>query len=315
LLSEQTAVASALLVAMLLLAMIVGIIAVEDELGAAPPPALGIVMGFAAVQWGQLMVHDGSINFPDNLYALALLTSVASLVSRRTRVFVLWAALATLLRYPGAAVVGMAGAALFVLAPERRRDTVDALARFALILAVFCGVMLLWGVRSGLLDAWFYSLYWETVPEHFQNNSQAAPLAFRPMIFICKWVFVGGGVLFLALPLRSLLSRVATATALAYFPFLAFIDHHSNHYFLPLILLAALAACASIAQLSGATRQRAAVAVAIVAGLLYMGAFAGRTAVEDFAERVSVAHDTIPTGPDEHAATPPEDAPEGAAQE
>jgi len=315
LLSEQTVVASALLVAMLLLAIVVGLIAVEDELGGPPPAALGIVMGFAAVQWGQLMVHDGSINFPDNLYALALLTSIASLVSRRTRVFVLWAALATLLRYPGAVVVGMAGAALFALAPERRRDTVDALARFALVLAAFCGMMLLWGVRSGQLDAWFYSLYWETIPEHFQNNSQAAPLAFRPMIFLLKWLFVGGGILFLALPLRGILSRVAAATALAYVPFLAFIDHHSNHYFLPLILLAALAACGSIAQLSGATRQRAAIAIAVVAGILSLGAFRGRYAVEDFAERISIAHETIPIGPDEDGPTPPEDAPDGATKE
>ena len=41
---------------------------------------------------------------------------------------------------------------------------------------------------------------------------------------------------------------VLVATAVLYAPFLAFIDHFSHHYFLPLIGLAGLAACASIAQ-------------------------------------------------------------------
>lgn len=311
LLGEQTAVASALLLSTLLLAVIVGLKGIEDELGVPPPPAVGVVMGFAAVQWGQLMVSDGSINFPDNFYTLALLASVTALVSRRTRVFIMWAALASLLRYPGAVVVGMAGAALFAVAPTRRRDTLDALAQFALVLAAFCGLMLIWGLRSGQLDAWFYSLYWETVPEHFQNNAHAAPLVYRPLIFLLKWLFVGGGILIFAFPFRSVLSRVAVITALGYFPFLAFIDHTSNHYFLPLIVLASLAACASVSQLSGLTRRRAVAALALCSGLLYLGAFRGRSAVEDFAEQIAVVHETIPIGPDETAPTPAEDAPEG----
>ena len=80
------------------------------------------------------MINDGSINFPDSLYALALLVSVVSLAGRRTGIFVLWATLATLLRYPGAVVVGMAGAILFVLAPKQRRNTVDALASASTVL-------------------------------------------------------------------------------------------------------------------------------------------------------------------------------------
>jgi len=310
LLSEHTAVASALLLSILFLAVLVGLKGIGDELGSPAPPIMGVVMGFAVVQWGQLMIHDGSINFPDNLYTLALLTSITALVSRRTRVFVLWALLASLLRYPGAVVVGMAGAILFALAPDRRRHTLNDMARFGLILAIFCGMMLIQGLRSGLLDAWFYSLYWETVPEHFQNNANAAPVAYRPIIFLMKWIFVGGGVLILALPLRSMLSRVAIGTALAYFPFLAFIDHTSNHYFLPLVVLAAMGAGASICQLNGQRRRRAIAALALLSGLLYLGAFRGRTAVEDYAERISIAHETIPIGPDEDSPTPPEDAPE-----
>jgi hypothetical protein len=103
---------------------------------------------------------------------------------------------------------------------------------------------------------------------------------------------------------------VAALTALAYVPFLAFIDHHSNHYFLPLILLAAVSACASVAQMSGPKRQRWVGALSLLAALLYMGAFRGRAAVENFAEQLSIPHETIPIGPDEGAPTPPEDAPE-----
>jgi len=310
LIGEQTATASALLLSFLLFFVIVGLKAIEDEVGIAPYPLLGAALGFAAVQGAQLMIRDGSINFPDNLYALALLVSAAGLVSRRTRVFVVWAVLAALLRYPGAVVVGMAGGALFLLAPKQRRSTVDALARFTLVIAIFCAGMLVWGIRSGLLDAWFYSLYWETVPEHFQNNANAAPLLIRPIVFNLKWMCVGGGLLIVAFPFRGTLSRVMAVTALAYMPFLAFIDHHSNHYFLPLILMAALSACASVAHTKESRRRTWALVVALTSCILFLSSHQGRSAVERFSDRISVPHRTLPLGPEGEATTPPEDAPE-----
>ncbi|MEE2828172.1 MAG: hypothetical protein VX498_03205, partial [Myxococcota bacterium] len=84
LLSEQTAVAAALLVCMLLALVVLGLKGIEDETGKAPLPVLGVVLGFTALQWGQLMVRDGSMNFPDNLYALGLAVSVVALCSGRT---------------------------------------------------------------------------------------------------------------------------------------------------------------------------------------------------------------------------------------
>lgn len=310
LLTDQTAGASALLVAMLLVLLVVGLKAIEHEIGEAPHPALGISLGFAAAQWGQLMVRDGSVNFPDNLYALALTISVVALVSGRTRVFVIWAILATLLRYPGAAVVGMAGASLFLLAPKKRQQTVDGLARYGLVLAVFCGLMLIAGIRSGQLDPWFYSLYWETIPEHFRNNAYAPPMGIRPVLFVLKWVCVGGGVLLLAFPFRGLLSRTTLATAMAYMPFLAFIDHHSNHYFLPLIALAGISACASIAQAPEKRRNLLVLVLAVFSFLLFVTSHTGRHAVEALSDQAAIQHETIPEGPDEEAETPPEDAPE-----
>lgn len=307
---EHSAVASGLLIGLLLLSVLVGLKAIDDDGEAVLQRPAGLIFGFAAVQWGQLMINDGSLNFPDSLYALALLVSVASLAGRRTGIFVLWATLATLLRYPGAVVVGMAGAILFVLAPKQRRNTVDALARFTLILAGFCCLMLIAGARSGQLDEWFYSLYWETIPEHFQNNANAAPLGLRPIIFNLKWLAVGGAVLFLGIPFRGTLSKLAAGTALAYMPFLAFIDHQSNHYFLPLILLAALASTASVLRAEPRRRPTLVVTLAILSGLLYLSSHRSRAAVEGWSEKISVPHETIPLGPDEDAATPPEDAPE-----
>jgi hypothetical protein len=259
------------------------------------------------------MISDGSLNFPDNLYALALLVSLAALVSKRTRVFVVWALLATLLRYPGGVVIGIMGASMFLVAPKSRRGTLNALAHFMLPLALFCGGMLVMGIRSGLLAEWFYSLYWETVPEHFQNNANAAPMLLRPIIFNLKWLVVGGGVLLLALPFRGVLSRVCTLTALAYMPFLAFIDHHSNHYFLPLILFSALAACSSVSLVDPKKRPQWTFLLTLFSLLLFLASHHGKAAVERFGDTVSVPHETLPLGPEDEGPTPPEDAPQEEA--
>ena len=71
--------------------------------------------------------------------------------------------------------------------------------------------------------------------EHFNNNPEALPLWQRPLLFLKILGLVGGGAVLASLPFRGTLSRVAMATALLYAPFLAFIDHFSNHYFLPLL--------------------------------------------------------------------------------
>ena len=210
------------------------------------------------------MVSDGSLNFPDSLYALALVVAVVALVGGRARVFVLWAILAAVLRYPGAVVVALAGATHLALDQERRRRAVHALMRFGFGLALFCGVMLVIGIVTKRLDTWLFALYFETIPEHFDNNPDALPWMQRPVLFAQLWFFFGAAVLLAGVPFRGKLSKVALGTALLYAPFLAFIDHFSHHYFLPLIALAAVSATASIAH-EGEDRRPAAIAVTVLA--------------------------------------------------
>ena len=192
--------------------------------------------------------------------------------------FLLWAVLAALLRYPGAVVVGLA-AFSFVLAEKRRRAlVVDALVKFTFGLSVFCGAMLAAAVVSESLEAWLFALYFETIPEHFDNNPEALPFFSRPLEFFKYWARVGGVAVLFAVPLRGAMSRTAFGTALLYAPFLMFIDHFSSHYFLPLIALASLAGAAGIARLEKpGVRLGAAVALAVVCTALALVHLGGKT--------------------------------------
>jgi hypothetical protein len=135
-------------------------------------------------------------------------------------------------------------------------------------ICVFCGAMLVAAVMSKSLEAWLFALYFETIPEHFNNNPDALPLLDRPLEFFKYWGRVGGVALVFALPLRGALARTAFGTALLYAPFLMFIDHFSSHYFLPLIALASLAAGANIARAeSDRVRLGSAVALAVVCAI------------------------------------------------
>lgn len=229
--------------------------AAEGRLSTAVGGLLGVGVTASVLQHGRLMVSDGSMNFPDSLYALALVLCVVLLVTGRTRTFLVWGFLATILRYPGVVVVAMAAGSLALLRVDLRRRVIDAGMRFGLAVALFCGVMLIVAVLTGALDQWLFALWFETIPEHFNNNPEADPLWERPFEFLKIWMLVGGGVLVASLPFRGTLSRVALITALLYAPLLAFIDHFSHHYFLPLIALTA-ATAASNAAAAGTEKAR-----------------------------------------------------------
>ena len=267
-LCDQTVTAGLILLLILLGIGTVGLLGIRDE-GATPSIALGLVLGLSVLQHGRLMVADGSLNFPDSLYAMALVVSVVALVTGRLRVFILWALLAAVLRYPGAVVVALSGFCLLALDKAKRRRIIDALIRFGFGIAVFCGVMLLAGLAAGKIDTWLFALYFETIPEHFDNNPDALPLLQRPLEFLRQWALFGGAVVLLAIPLRGRLGKVALGTALLYAPFLAFIDHFSHHYFLPLIGLAGVSATASLAKVeSDGTRRWLSIALVVLAAAL-----------------------------------------------
>ncbi len=274
LLSPQLVSASMLLMLILFGIVLVGIQAMESQNRALPVSvgaSLALALALNAAQHGRLMVSDGSMNFPDNLFALGIFISVVALCTNRQRIFVLWAVLTALLRYPGVAVIGFAGASLMLLDAKRRIQTTEAMVKLGLAIGLFCGVMLGVGGLLGLLPTWLYALYFETIPEHFHNPGEGAdPLFKRPVVFFRMWMICGGGALLFAWPFRNQMSRVMSITALLYFPCLAFIHHYSHHYFLPLIGLAVLAPVASIASREpGATQRRMAVALACVCGALF----------------------------------------------
>lgn len=255
LLMAEGAAASAVFLLVLLGIVAVSLRAVEDDGGSLDVLAAAPLLA-NALSHGRMMVHDGSLNFPDPLFALALLLCVTAAASGRMRLFVLWALLATLLRYPGAVVATFAAAAVLALDPGRRAAARRALERFGFILAAFCLVMLGAGFVSDRLETWLYALYFETIPEHFRNNPDAPAFGLRPLHFFWFWAQVGGVLLVLAVPFRGGLARVAAATALLYAPFLAFIDHMSHHYFLPLVAFAALAAVSSASRVPNASLRR-----------------------------------------------------------
>jgi len=273
LLTPQLVSASALLVLTLLAIVLGAIKGLEGSLGLNDAWVAALLAGalsFNAAQHGRLMVSDGSMNFPDSLFACALVLAVVSLCRGKSHIFVLWAMLAALLRYPGAVVVFLCGLSLLAFDRERRLQVIEGLMKFGLGIALFCATMLTVGIVTGILPTWLYALYFETIPEHFHNTpGDAYPLLQRPLQFLRVWMLVGGGLLLLAAPFRGKLSRVAGLTALLYFPFLAFIHHHSHHYFLPLIGLAGVSACASIANdpKPGRRRLLAALLAALAAGL------------------------------------------------
>ncbi len=250
LISKHMVTASGILVAILALIGLCGLLAAREAasepLGWKVAALIGLGVGGTALQHGRLMVSDGSMNFPDNLFALALLVCVLLLVTGRARMFLVWALLATVLRYPGAVVVAISAVSLAALRPDLRRRALIMAMRFGLAVALFCGVMLAVAAFTKALDVWLFALWFETMPEHFDNNPEALPLLERPLEFVRIWMLVGGAALLVAIPFRGTLARVLVATAVLYAPFLAFIDHFSRHYFLPLLAFGAAAAAASI---------------------------------------------------------------------
>ena len=276
LISGHMVTASGIFLAILALIGLCGLLAAR-EAAATPLDAkvavlLGVGIGAIALQHGRMMVSDGSMNFPDNLFALSLVVCASLLVTGRARTFLLWALLATVLRYPGAVVVAMSAGAMALLRPDLRRRALLMAMRFGFAVALFCGAMLVVAVFTESLEAWLFALWFETVPEHFNNNSEALPLLRRPLEFLRIWALVGGGALLVAIPFRGTLARVLVATAVLYAPFLAFIDHFSHHYFLPLLALVAAGTAASIAAAESPKVRLAQAAAFAVVGIALLAA-------------------------------------------
>jgi hypothetical protein len=185
-----------------------------------------------------LMIEPGSFNFPDSLYAAALLGTMIQVLGGTPKGVGAMGMLAQALRWPGGIL-----ASVFALLGWRfaKRPPGEALAwlwGLVALGAAAAGLAVLTGDAEDLL----FILWFETFPEHWHGNFSPVDLLSRVPGFYGLWAMYTGGSLLLALPFvlgaptqsrRNL--QLILGSALVYSLFLATIDHHPSHYFLPLV--------------------------------------------------------------------------------
>ncbi len=256
--------ANALMLWVLVLLALSGARLLELVAPRAPMVAWALPAIFAVVH-GKLMLEPGSTNFPDSLYACAFVGGLAALRQEGAWRFALLGLLAGLLRYPGTIALSLAA----LLAAGIYGKGLRPLALlWATVLAAAAAIGL-GGLLSGQFDHWLEVLWFETIPEHYNNNGEAPPIWQRPPEFYVLWLrYTGWGLLF-ALPLAGRGARWVLGCAAAYSLFLCTIDHFPSHYFLPLVALSAVAIGANAGALRGAWRHLLP-ALGLVAGLVFL---------------------------------------------
>lgn len=201
-----------------------------------------------------MMVVPGSTNFPDSLYTAALLGGLAALLQLRQiggmGRYALLGTAAGLLRYPGTAVLALAALLQWAILGRRPWRALRALGSTVAILAGILGIA---GLIGGLFGEWLSILWFETGPEHWNNNQEAPPLLQRPLEFFGEWARYQGfgrlgtwsvaawAALAALLMLSGKQARWILGTALSYSLILCTIDHFPSHYFLPLVAMMGIA--------------------------------------------------------------------------
>jgi len=187
---------------------------------------------------GLLMLEPASFNFPDSLYAAALLAVAAAIAGRRAGWIAGLGIAAGLLRWPGVVVSTLLLLSWWRATGERPWAHIRRLWGLVLV----GGVAAVMGVMLGEFEDLWFILYFETFPEHWHGNYNPIELLNRAPGFYLLWLkYTGGG---LALAALGCLGREGTARQgarfllgglLAYSLMLCTIDHHVTHYFLPLV--------------------------------------------------------------------------------
>ena len=231
------------------------------------PMAAWLLPGAFAVVHGRLMLEPGSTNFPDSLYAAALVGGLVALQQRGLWRFALIGLAAGALRYPGVIALSLAAVLSQVFTKESVLRHLAALWAAAVVVALALAAVAL---VSGNMAHWLDILWFETVPEHYSNNPEALELWKRPRRFFWIWLQYSGGALLLALPGMTRGARAVGATALVYSLLLCTIDHSPTHYFLPLVALSAVAVGANAAGLQGRWLRGLVPALALLGGLAFL---------------------------------------------
>ena len=204
------------------------------------PTAVWLAPAGLAASHGLLMLEPASHNFPDSLYAAAVV-SLLSMWSHGGAVrYGIAGAVTQALRWPGTVVAVIVLAAAALWSRDEIRSRLGALVGFVAI----GGAIAIAAIYTGDADDLGFILYFETFPEHWHGEYGAGSLLPRMPHFYALWVAYTGGGIVLALlsaigprnPARTAL-RVVLTVAITYSLFLCTIDHHPTHYFLPLVAL------------------------------------------------------------------------------
>lgn len=233
------------------------------------PTAAWLVPGGMAAAHGLLMLEPASANFPDSLYAAAVLGVATAVAGGRDRALGAMGVWAQALRWPGAVLSSLLAVSFALFARARPWKGLGLLWGGVLLGGIIAAVAAATGHAEDLL----FILYFETFPEHWHDEYAPPTLASRVPGFYLNWLtYTGGGLLVAVLgavgarnPPRLAL-RALLAAALAYSALLCTIDHHPTHYFLPLVGLTGPMVVAAAA----ATRHRllrSALPVLVLAGL------------------------------------------------
>lgn len=221
-----------------------------------------------------LMFEPGSQNFPDSLFAAAILGMWASIFQKEGRRFGWMGLLAQALRWPGA-ILGT----LFILTHHwwNKPNSTDVLKSglqtlwgTILVGVLIAGIAILTGDAEDLL----FILYFETFPEHWHGNFNPIDLLKRIPSFFTLWSFYTGGMLILSLPFafnsynKSLTPILLTM--IGYGLLLGTIDHHPSHYFLPLVACTGPIFVASSTCIPQQTHQRIFVGLGMIGVLMYL---------------------------------------------
>jgi len=204
------------------------------------PVVAWAVPGGMAASHGLLMFEPMSANFPDSLYAAAVLYVGISLASGRTWGFALAGMLTGMLRWPGIVLATLFAGLWRVMTGEPVLGRLLRLWGLTLLGAAAAGLALVAGDAEDLL----FILYFETFPEHWHGDYAANSLLPRIPEFYLTWLrYTGGGLALAAMMAIGPVTRArrqlwfVLGGALLYSLVLCTIDHHPTHYFLPLVAL------------------------------------------------------------------------------
>ena len=260
----------------LLVIALVGLSAVRLVQVLAPdaPKLSLLVPGAMVTSHGMLMLEPGSQNFPDSLYAAAILAVAAAIVERRVGWIAALGIGAGLLRWPGVVV-----STLFLLTWWRSSGQAPWRALRQLWLWVGVGAIIAAiGVFTGVLEDLLFILYFETFPEHWHGEYSPTKLLPRVPGFYALWTaYTGGALLWCALaawfasdsPARTSTRWLLNSIGL-YSLMLATIDHHPTHYFLPLVAVTGVATATASASVRSRRLQWALPAMVLAGVLLFL---------------------------------------------